>query len=174
MKYKDEIQQVHISFNKLSGARMGTIVSNKEYPKEDQYYIYKTCMYNPNTHEYVGDYETGHLIAREEIKPKIYEFHVNTQCAAKIEKAAPIHRQINAMAKMFQTLVDKGVLTEEDPGVEEFLYMQEYVTRARKNNELYKEARKNSGYEEYVSEEDRRESLNNQLAGGLNVVIGRG
>lgn len=172
-KYKDEVQQVHIGFNKLTGARISTIVSDRKYPKEDQYLKYKSIKYNPHQFEYVGDFDNGMLVKRSELKPKIYEYQVNGQCADKIEKLYPVHKQLNIYSKLFGSLIANGTLTEEDDGVEEFLDMQEYVARARKNNALYKETRAKSETEEYVSEEQRIENLNNQLAGGLNVVVGR-
>jgi phage shock protein A len=75
---------------------------------------------------------------------------------------------------MFQALIDKGVLSQEDPGVAEFTEIRDRIERTRKNNELYKETRKNSPYEDYATKEQEDQKLNDQLAGGLNVITGRG
>ena len=174
-RYPDKIHTVHLSFNKLTGARFGQLIGGRSAPSEDnQHLVWKTENFNPNTHTYHGDYESGSVVRKEDVKPEISEFLLNTQCATKIEKQAPVHRQINAMSLMLEALIEKGVLTAEDPGVTDFLDYREYIERAQKNNALYKEARAASEHEVYVSKEEKLERVNNQLAGGLNIIVGRG
>ena len=172
--FKNEVQQVHIGFNKISGERMSTVVSEKEFPSENQYFKFKSLKYNPHRFEYVGDHDTGRLVERMDIKPKIYELQVNGLCADKIEKEYPAHKQLNIYSKLFGSLIANGTLTEEDSGVEEFLDMQEYIERSRKNNTLYKKSRINSETEEYISEDQRKSTVDAQLAGGLRSIIFKG
>ena len=172
---KDLIMEktVYISFNKISGARVASVITERDMPLENQYLKYKKFKFDPEKYDYVGDYDKGTIMLREDIKPQVYEYHIDIQCAQKIEKLAPVHKQLNSMSKMFEALIAKGVLTEDDPGVEEFTDLREAIDRSIKNNKLYKEARQNSDYEDYVSNEDMMKEADAQLAGGLNTIIGR-
>ena len=128
---------------------------------------------NPNSHRWVGDFDDGKVMSYGELKPKSTETILDHLCSHKIDKDVKTYHQLNAYADMFKVLIDKGVLTEDDPGVSDFLEQREIIDRARKNNELYKKARTESKDEYYLSKEQEDEKKNAQLAGGLNTVTGR-
>lgn len=172
--FKDKEQEVHVGFNKLTGSHMTQVSGMSEDKLDTQYFKWKTVFINPNTHRWVGDYDDGKVMAIGELKPATDEIQLNELCEKKIIKdGVTIHGQLNAFAEMFEALITKGFLEEDDPGVQEFQRQKEIIDRARKNNALYKEVRKNSPEEHYLTKEQLDQKKNAQMAGGLNVLIGR-
>lgn len=171
--YKKGKQKVFLSFNKITGYHLTQVTGLKEENLNTDQYKWRVEEFDPNTHRWVGDYDDGKVMAIAACKPRTTEPMMDEICSKKIEKKYQWHHQINAIAKIADTLIKKGILTEEDAGVQEFLDQREYIDRALKNNELNKIARANSPHETYLTKEDLDNKKNNQLAGGLNTIIGR-
>lgn len=171
--FKKGKQKVFISFNKLTGAHIGQRTGGSAKDLPDQYFKWKIEEFDPNTHRWVGDYDDGKVMAIAACRSSEDEVGMDEICSKKIEKKYQWYHQMNALAKIADTLIKKGILTEDDDGVSEFLEQREYIDRALKNNELYKEARANSPDEDYLTKEDLDKKKNAQLAGGLNTITGR-
>jgi len=166
-------QKVFLSFNKLTGAHFGQRTGGSEDNLPDEYLKWRVEEFDPSTHRWVGDYEDGKVMAIAACRPYTNELMMDEICSKKIEKKYQWYHQTNALAAVVGTLIKKGILTEEDAGVTEFLEQREYIDRALKNNELYKEARTNSQDEDYRTKEELDRKKNDQVAGGLNTVLGR-
>jgi len=172
-KPEDRVQEVHLGFNKLTKAHCSTVMGGKLEDLGTQYFTWLTREFNPNTHEWKGDMETGKVVSIGEIKPVTAESVLNAHCHQKIKKKYMYYDQINALSKMFRCLIDKGVLTEEDEGVVEFNEMQEYITRTLKNNKQLKAHYEASDDHEYLSLKEEAKRQSDCFHGGLQAIAGR-
>lgn len=171
--FKDEKIEVFIGFNKITGAHLTQVSGTTEDKLATDYFKWKNVLINQNTHRWVGDYDDGRVMPIGELKPSTTETDADELCSKKIEKEVLPHQQMNVMADMFQALINKGVLDENDQGVADFQKQREYIDSCRKNNVLFKKAREESPEEHYKTKAQLDQKKSDQMAGGLNVLLGR-
>ena len=97
---KENVEQPQtIIFNKITGALVAKMIGSHMDLVNTTYCKGKLLSYNPDTHEYVGDYDTGSVKPMHD-KQIIYERAVNTSANIRVLEKWPLHKQINALIEM--------------------------------------------------------------------------
>lgn len=170
---EDKVQEVHLGFNKITKVHCSSVMGGSKKDLDTQYYAWLTRKFNPLTHRWEGDMDSGKVISIGEAKPITTESVLNSHCHQKIKKKYMYYDQLNAMSDMFNALISKGILTEEDAGVQEFNEMQEYINRTRKNNKMLKAHYEASEDHEYLSLKEEAKRQSDCFHGGMQSIAGR-
>jgi len=157
-------------FNKVSGAHISTIVSNDTSGLDATYYKWKILQFDASTHEWYGDYDSGKLMAKDDLPTVIYEESVDDQAGAVIKESYPWFSQVNILTNLLKKLIDENNISGEE--VEKFNQMYSFIEARRDANRRYKSA--------YIAEDSflfktRRDVWNEQaerLDGGLHELLG--
>ena len=157
-------------FNKVSGAYISMIVSNDTSGLDSTYYKWKIMQFDANTHEWYGDYDTGKLMAKDDLPTIIDEEAVDDQAGAVIKESYPWFSQINIVINVLKKVIEDSNISGEE--VEKFNQMHSFIEARRDANRRYKDA--------YIAEDSfdfktRRDKWNEQaekLDGGLHELLG--
>ena len=126
-----------IIFNKLTGALVAKMFGNHLDLVNTTYCKGKVVTYNPDTHQYVGDYDTGSVKSKSET-PRIMEEHsLDGSAGVQIRKKYDYYHQLNHIIDMMGLLLDASSLTEEQKA--NFTSMKEYIDEVREVNNKYKD-----------------------------------
>ncbi len=159
-----------IIFNKLTGALVAKMFGDHLDLVNTTYCKGKVISYNPDTHQYVGDYETGSVMSKSEI-PRVMEEHsLDGSAGVQIRKKYDYYHQLNHIIDMMGLLLDASSLTEEQKA--NFKQMKEYIDEVRDLNNKYKDSYENDDNWTYKTKQDTQTDIDNQLAGGMHEVVG--
>ena len=157
-------------FNKISGALVSRIVGSKLDMVRTEYCKGKVVTFNPATHRWIGDYDTGSLKPIIEAPKEVYEKALDGTAQRKIRDKYDYYHQLNIVIDMLSLLLEASSLTTEQKA--SFNKMKEYIAETKELNNRYKDSYKNDPSWDYKTKEDTQSELNDKLAGGLHEVIG--
>ena len=159
-----------VVFNKLTGAFVASVVGSHLDLVNTTYCKGKTVTFNPETHRWLGDYDTGSVVKKSETPRIAYEHTLDGTAGFNIRKKYDYHHQLNIIIDMMSLLLDASSLTTSQKAT--FTAMKEYIAEIKSLNEKYKDSYKNDPNWTYISKTDAQTEMDNQLAGGLHEVIG--
>ena len=157
-------------FNKITGAFIASMCGSHLDKVNTTYCKGKTATFNPETHNWVGDYDTGSVKAKTDTPRLAYEHALDGTAAFQIRNKYDYHHQLNIIIDMMSLLLDASSLTTAQKA--SFTAMKEYITEIRALNVKYKDSYTNDPNWTYKSKAIAQTEMDNQLAGGLHEVIG--
>ena len=157
-------------FNKLSGAFIAQVVGSHLDKVNTTYCKGKTATFNPETHIWVGDHDSGSVKSRSETPRVVYEQTLDGTAGMNIRKEYDYHHQLNVIIDMMSLLLDASSLTTSQKA--SFTTMKDYIAEIRALNIKYKDSYTNDPNWTYKTKADGQSDTDNQLAGGLHEFIG--
>ena len=157
-------------FNKISGAFIAQMVGSHLDKVNTVYCKGKTATFNPETHIWVGDHDSGSVKSRAETPRVAYEHTLDGTAGMNIRKKYDYHHQLNVIIDMMTLLLDASSLTTSQKA--SFTAMKEYIAEIRALNVKYKDSYTNDPNWTYKTKADGQTDTDNKLAGGLHEFIG--
>ena len=157
-------------FNKLSGAFVAQVVGSHLDKVNTIYCKGKTATFNPETHIWVGDHDSGSVKSKAETPRVVYEQTLDGTAGMNIRKEYDYHHQLNVIIDMMSLLLDASSLTTSQKA--SFTAMKDYIAEIRALNVKYKDSYTNDPNWTYKTKADGQADTDNQLAGGLHEFIG--
>lgn len=152
-------------FNKLSGVLVAKMMGDKLSLVNTKYCRGKVLSYNPDTHEYVGNYDSG-SVQNKATRPRIAsEMSLDDTAGLHIRKKYNYHHQLNHVIDMMKLLLDASSLTEEQKA--NFNAMKEYIDEIRDLNDKYKDSYANDPNWNYKTRDEQLKEIDDKLAGGM-------
>lgn len=163
---KENVEQPQtIIFNKITGALVAKMIGSHMDLVNTTYCKGKLVSYNPDTHEYVGDYDTGSVQSKS-TSPRIIEEHsLDSTAGVHIRKKYDYHHQLNHIIDMMALLLDASSLTAEQKA--NFSSMKEYIDEVRDLNNKYKDSYSNDTNWTYKSKTQVASEDDLKTAGGM-------
>ena len=154
-----------VIFNKITGALVAKMIGDHLDLVNTKYCKGKVVSYNPDTHEYVGDFDTGSVQSKN-TSPRIMEEHsLDRTAGVHIRKKYDYHHQLNHIIDMMGLLLDASSLTDEQKA--NFNQMKEYIDEVRDLNNKYKDSYTNDDNWTYKTKEDVASDNDKKMAGGM-------
>ena len=157
-------------FNKISGAFLASMVGSHPDKVNTKYCKSKEATFNPETHIWVGDFDTGSVKAKTATPRLAYEHTLDGTAGFQIRNKYDYHHQLNIIIDMMSLLLDASSLTTAQKA--SFTAMKEYIAEIRALNDKYKDSYTNDPNLTYKSKATAQTEMDNQLAGGLHEAIG--
>ena len=154
-----------VIFNKITGVLVAKMIGDHLDLVNTQYCKGKLVTYNPDTHEYVGDYDTGSVQSKSTTKRIIEEHSLDRTAGVHIRKKYDYHHQLNHIIDMMSLLLDASSLTDEQKA--NFKSMKEYIDEVRDLNNKYKDSYTNDDNWTYKSKADVASDDDKKTAGGM-------
>ena len=152
-------------FNKLTGVLVAKMMGDNLSLVNTKYCKGKVLSYNPDTHEYVGNYDSG-SVQNKATRPRIAsEMSLDDTAGLHIRKKYNYHHQLNHVIDMMKLLLDASSLTEEQKA--NFNAMKEYIDEIRDLNDKYKDSYANDPNWNYKTREEQLQEIDDKLAGGM-------
>ena len=152
-------------FNKLTGVLVAKMMGDNLSLVNTKYCKGKVLSYNPDTHEYVGNYDSG-SVQNKATRPRIAsEMSLDDTAGLHIRKKYNYHHQLNHVIDMMKLLLDASSLTEEQKA--SFNAMKEYIDEIRDLNGKYKDSYANDPNWNYKTKEEQLQEIDDKLAGGM-------
>ena len=124
-------------FNKLTGVLVAKMMGDNLSLVNTKYCKGKVISYNPDTHEYIGNYDSGSVQSKA-TRPRVAsEMSLDDTAGLHIRKKYNYHHQLNHIIDMMKLLLDASSLTDEQKA--NFNAMKEYIDEIRDLNNKYKE-----------------------------------
>ena len=163
---KESVEQPQtIIFNKITGALVAKMIGSHMDLVNTTYCKGKLLSYNPDTHEYVGDYDTGSVQSKS-TSPRIIEEHsLDSTAGVHIRKKYDYHHQLNHIIDMMSLLLDASSLTDEQKA--NFKQMKGYIDEVRGLNDKYKDSYENDDNWTYKTKEQLSAENDLKTAGGM-------
>ena len=154
-----------VIFNKITGALVAKMIGDHLDLVNTKYCKGKVVSYNPDTHEYVGDFDTGSVQSKSTTKRIIEEHSLDRTAGVHIRKKYDYHHQLNHIIDMMALLLDASSLTDEQKA--NFSSMKEYIDEVRDLNNKYKDSYTNDDNWTYKSKADVASDDDKKTAGGM-------
>ena len=152
-------------FNKLTGVLVAKMMGDNLSLVNTKYCKGKVLSYNPDTHEYVGNYDSG-SVQNKATRPRIAsEMSLDDTAGLHIRKKYNYHHQLNHVIDMMKLLLDASSLTEEQKA--NFNAMKEYIDEIRDLNDKYKDSYANDPNWNYKTRDEQLQEIDDKLAGGM-------
>ena len=152
-------------FNKLTGVLVAKMMGDNLSLVNTKYCKGKVLSYNPDTHEYVGNYDSG-SVQNKATRPRIAsEMSLDDTAGLHIRKKYNYHHQLNHIIDMMKLLLDASSLTEEQKA--SFNAMKEYIDEIRDLNGKYKDSYANDPNWNYKTRDEQLQEIDDKLAGGM-------
>ena len=152
-------------FNKLTGVLVAKMMGDNLSLVNTKYCKGKVLSYNPDTHEYVGNYDSG-SVQNKATRPRIAsEMSLDDTAGLHIRKKYNYHHQLNHIIDMMKLLLDASSLTDEQKA--SFNAMKEYIDEIRDLNGKYKDSYANDPNWNYKTREEQLQEIDDKLAGGM-------
>ena len=152
-------------FNKLTGVLVAKMMGDNLSLVNTKYCKGKVISYNPDTHEYVGNYDSGSVQSKA-TRPRVAsEMSLDDTAGLHIRKKYNYHHQLNHIIDMMKLLLDASSLTDEQKA--NFNAMKEYIDEIRDLNKKYKDSYANDPNWDYKTREDVLDEIDDKLAGGM-------
>ena len=154
-----------VIFNKLTGALVAKMIGDHLDLVNTKYCKGKIVSYNPDTHQYIGDFDTGSVQSKS-TAPRIMEEHsLDRTAGVHIRKKYDYHHQLNHIIDMMSLLLDASSLTDEQKA--NFKSMKEYIDEVRDLNTKYKDSYTNDTNWTYKTKDDVAADNDLKTAGGM-------
>ena len=163
---EEKIEQPQtVIFNKITGALVAKMFGDHLDLVNTKYCKGKVVSYNPDTHDYYGDYDTGSVQSKS-TAPRIMEEHsLDRTAGVHIRKKYDYHHQLNHIIDMMSLLLDASSLTDEQKA--NFKQMKEYIDEVRGLNDKYKDSYTNDDNWTYKTKEQLSAENDLKTAGGM-------
>ena len=169
LKEESKEQPQTLIFNKLSGALVAKMIGSHLDKVNTKYCKGKIETFNPETHEYVGDFDSG-SVQNKATRPRVAsEIDLDETAGLHIRKKYNYHHQLNHIIDMMKLLLDASSLTDEQKA--SFNAMKEYIDEIRDLNGKYKDSYQNDPNWTYKAKETVRNDVNAKMAGGISEEI---
>ena len=169
LKEERKEQPQTLIFNKLSGALVAKMIGSHLDKVNTKYCKGKIETFNPETHEYVGDFDSG-SVQNKATRPRVAsELDLDETAGIHIRKKYNYHHQFNHIIDMMKLLLDASSLNEEQKA--SFNAMKEYIDEIRDLNGKYKDSYQNDPNWTYKAKETVRNDVNAKMAGGISEEI---
>ena len=169
LKEESKEQPQTLIFNKLSGALVAKMIGSHLDKVNTKYCKGKIETFNPETHEYVGDFDSG-SVQNKATRPRVAsEIDLDETAGIHIRKKYNYHHQLNHIIDMMKLLLDASSLNEEQKA--SFNAMKEYIDEIRDLNGKYKDSYQNDPNWTYKAKETVRNDVNAKMAGGISEEI---
>lgn len=169
LKEENVEQPQTLIFNKLSGAFVAKMIGSHMDKVNTKYCKGKLETFNPETHEYVGDFDSG-SVQNKATRPRIAsELDLDNTAGIHIRKKYNYHHQLNHVIDMMKLLLDASSLTDDQKA--SFNAMKEYIDEVRDLNGKYKDSYENDPNWTYKTKETVRSDVNAKMAGGVSEEI---
>ena len=156
-------------FNKLTGALVAKMIGSHLDLVNTKYCKGKIETFNPETHEYVGDFDSG-SVQNKAVSPRTAsELDLDETAGIHIRKKYNYHHQLNHIIDMMKLLLDASSLTEQQKA--SFNAMKEYIDEIRDLNGKYKDSYQNDPNWNYKTKETVRDDVNAKMAGGISEEV---
>ena len=156
-------------FNKLTGALVAKMIGSHLDLVNTKYCKGKIETFNPETHEYVGDFDSG-SVQNKAVRPRTAsELDLDETAGIHIRKKYNYHHQLNHIIDMMALLLDASSLTDEQKA--SFNSMKEYIDEIRDLNSKYKDSYQNDPNWNYKTKQIVRDDVNAKMAGGISEEI---
>tara|TARA_B100000513_G_scaffold186773_1_gene108718 strand:+ start:238 stop:819 length:582 start_codon:yes stop_codon:yes gene_type:complete len=167
---QESIEQAQtLIFNKLTGALVAKMIGSHLDLVNTKYCKGKIETFNPETHEYVGDFDSG-SVQNKAVRPRTAsELDLDETAGIHIRKKYNYHHQLNHIIDMMKLLLDASSLTEQQKA--SFNAMKEYIDEIRDLNGKYKDSYQNDPNWTYKAKETVRNDVNAKMAGGISEEI---
>ena len=169
LKEENKEQPQTLIFNKLSGALVAKMIGSHLDKVNTKYCKGKIETFNPETHEYVGDFDSG-SVQNKATRPRVAsELDLDETAGIHIRKKYNYHHQLNHIIDMMKLLLDASSLTEQQKA--SFNAMKEYIDEIRDLNGKYKDSYQNDPNWNYKTKEIVRDDVNAKMAGGISEEV---
>ena len=169
LKESNKEQPQTLIFNKLSGALVAKMIGSHLDKVNTKYCKGKLETFNPETHEYVGDFDSG-SVQNKATRPRVAsELDLDETAGIHIRKKYNYHHQLNHIIDMMKLLLDASSLTDDQKA--SFNAMKEYIDEVRELNGKYKDSYQNDPNWTYKAKETVRNDVNAKMAGGISEEI---
>ena len=156
-------------FNKLTGALVAKMIGSHLDKVNTKYCKGKIETFNPETHEYVGDFDSG-SVQNKATRPRVAsELDLDETAGIHIRKKYNYHHQLNHIIDMMKLLLDASSLTDYKKA--SFNAMKEYIDEIRDLNGKYKDSYQNDPNWTYKANETGRNDVIAKMAGGISEEI---
>ena len=156
-------------FNKLTGALVAKMIGSHLDLVNTKYCKGKIETFNPETHEYVGDFDSG-SVQNKAVRPRTAsELDLDETAGIHIRKKYNYHHQLNHIIDMMKLLLDASSLTDDQKA--SFNAMKEYIDEIRDLNGKYKDSYQNDPNWNYKTKETVRDDVNAKMAGGISEEV---
>ena len=154
---------------KLTGALVAKMIGSHLDLVNTKYCKGKIETFNPETHEYVGDFDSG-SVQNKAVRPRTAsELDLDETAGIHIRKKYNYHHQLNHIIDMMKLLLDASSLTEQQKA--SFNAMKEYIDEIRDLNGKYKDSYQNDPNWNYKTKETVRDDVNAKMAGGISEEV---
>jgi len=154
-----------VIFNKITGALVAKMIGSHMDKVNTTYCKGKVVSYNPDTHEYIGDYDTGSVQSKSTSQRIIEEHSLDRTAGVHIRKKYDYHHQLNHVIDMMALLLDKSSITDEEKA--NFKAMKEYIDEIRGLNNKYKDSYENDENWSYKTKDQIKAEDEEKTAGGM-------
>ena len=169
LKEENKEQPQTLIFNKLSGALVAKMIGSHLDLVNTKYCKGKIETFNPETHEYVGDFDSG-SVQNKAVRPRTAsELDLDETAGIHIRKKYNYHHHLNHIIDMMKLLLDASSLNEEQKA--SFNAMKEYIDEIRDLNGKYKDSYQNDPNWNYKTKETVRDDVNAKMAGGISEEV---
>ena len=169
LKEENKEQPQTLIFNKLSGALVAKMIGSHLDKVNTKYCKGKIETFNPETHEYVGDFDSG-SVQNKATRPRVAsEIDLDETAGLHIRKKYNYHHQLNHIIDMMKLLLDASSLNEEQKA--SFNAMKEYIDEIRDLNGKYKDSYQNDPNWTYKTKQTVRSDVNAKMAGGISEEV---
>jgi len=158
-----------IIFNKITGALVSSIVGSNLDLVNTDFCKGKVVKFNPETHRWVGDFDTGSVQTIIESPRVVYEETLDQKAGRTIRGTYDYYHQLNAIIEVLSLLLEASSLTTEQKA--NFNKVKEYIAESRTLNDKYKDSYKNDPNWSFKTKEETQDEIDSKLAGGLYEII---
>ena len=169
LKEENIEQPQTLIFNKLSGALVAKMIGSHLDKVNTKYCKGKLETFNPETHEYVGNYDSGSVVDKSTAPRVASELDLDNTAGLHIRKKYNYHHQLNHIIDMMKLLLDASSLSDEQKA--SFNSMKEYIDEIRDLNGKYKDSYTNDPNWTYKTKETLKTEVQNKMAGGMSEEI---
>ena len=162
-------QEQTLIFNKLTCVFVAKMIGSHLDKVNTTYCKGKVVTFNPETHEYVGNYDSGSVVDKSTAPRVASELDLDETAGLHIRKKYNYHHQLNHIIDMMKLLLDASSLSDEQKA--SFNSMKEYIDEIRDLNGKYKDSYTNDPNWTYKTKETVKTEVQNKMAGGMSEEI---
>ena len=162
-------QEQTLIFNKLTGVFVAKMIGSHLDKVNTTYCKGKVVTFNPETHEYVGNYDSGSVVDKSTAPRVASELDLDETAGIHIRKKYNYHHQLNHIIDMMKLLLDASSLSDEQKA--SFNSMKEYIDEIRDLNGKYNDSYTNDPNWTYKTKETVKTEVQNKMAGGMSEEI---
>ena len=162
-------QEQTLIFNKLTGVFVAKMIGSHLDKVNTTYCKGKVVTFNTETHEYVGNYDSGSVVDKSTAPRVASELDLDETAGLHIRKKYNYHHQLNHIIDMMKLLLDASSLSDEQKA--SFNSMKEYIDEIRDLNGKYKDSYTNDPNWTYKTKETVKTEVQNKMAGGMSEEI---